>query len=291
MQEQNENATRVNNAKKLNWLRLLCAILVLGWLCFLPFNSLAQLDPRDDYYTPMGSSVFKQSAKNTFKQSGSSHNWALKLYPIRRYFSTIYVGAERSIGDHFSMAIDLGWHTSKRGMMLNVVGFESGLDDAFDLGSNSSMTYGDLFYFSAPTVEPIPTYGFSLRYFIDGKQEDHFQFLQFQFQNTETQLPLITRQQLSSEHRFASSSQQANVQLQTMMLRYGYQWVIGKKIRFIQELSFGLGIYLRRSPIFDFETVVIDNFSRYYSLHTLTGETNAIITPKAQLVYSVGLGY
>jgi hypothetical protein len=115
--------------------------------------------------------------------------------------------------------------------------------------------------------------------------------LQFQFQNTETQLALITRRQLSTEHRFAPSSQQANVQLQTMMLRYGFQWVIGKKVRFIQELSFGLGIYQRRSPNFNFEIVYENNFSSYYSLHTLTGETSTIITPKAQLVYSVGLGY
>ena len=176
-------------------------------------------------------------------------------------------------------------------MMLNVAGFYSGLDDAFDLGNKSSMTYADLFYYSPPTTEPIATHGFSLRYFIDGKQDTYFQFLQFQFQNTETQLALITRRQLSTEHRFAPSSQQANVQLQTMMLRYGFQWVIGKKVRFIQELSFGLGIYQRRSPNFNFEIVSENNFSSYYSLHTLTGETSTIITPKAQLVYSVGIGY
>lgn len=272
-------------------LRQLSTALVLGGLCLITLDSQAQRDPRDHFYTPPASSMFLQNEKKTFKQSESSHNWALKLYPVRRYFSTIYGGVERSIGDRFSIAVDLGWHLSKRGMMLNVAGFYSGLDDAFDLGNNSSMTYADLFYYSLPNPASIPTYGFSLRYFIDGKQDTYFQFLQFQFQNTETQLALVTRRQLSTEHRFAPSSQQANVQLQTMMLRYGFQWVIGKKVRFIQELSFGLGIYQRRSPNFNFEIVSENNFSSYYSLHTLTGETSTIITPKAQLVYSVGLGY
>lgn len=277
--------------RKFESLRPLSTALVLGLLCFFTLNSHAQRDPRDNFYTPPASSVFMQNEKNTFNQSESAHNWAIKLYPVRRYFSTVYMGVERSIGDRFSIAVDLGWHLSKRGMMLNVAGFYSGLDDAFDLGNKSSMTYADLFYYSPPTTEPIATHGFSLRYFIDGKQDTYFQFLQFQFQNTETQLALITRRQLSTEHRFAPSSQQANVQLQTMMLRYGFQWVIGKKVRFIQELSFGLGIYQRRSPNFNFEIVSENNFSSYYSLHTLTGETSTIITPKAQLVYSVGIGY
>lgn len=267
----------------------------LNWLLLffagLPLLSTAQKDPRDEYYTPPSNSSFhKVKSGDLSVYYDGSNDWALRFYPARVRFTTLYFGIERSLGKKFSISFDAGWHITKAGLYINAFG-PTGLfnENIFNGNVFSTLTYSDLHARGKPALKNIPTFGFSGRYFPQKKEGHRVPFVQFQYQFTGSRF-LMRDDQFE---RFEVANDTSTLILHTAMLRFGRQWTHGKKLKIVNEISMGIGINVRLSSAY--QAVLISTgpatSTDNYSLNSLTGEYQRFFSPRFQLAYSIGIAY
>lgn len=267
-------------------------VMLIILLSVITTASWAQQDARDEFYTPPSNSKYKKvGGTNSGGNYASAYDWAVKFYPVRLWYDSKYFGIERFLTDDFSIALDAGWHSSSKGFFANALGPASVLDFEFSEVVESSFNYPQVFESGLMLRNTNPTVGFSVRYLGRGKDGNSFPFVQAQYQFSEAKLLMQNSTPNSfTDNRFAALSDTAQVQIHTAMLRFGRQWVLGNKIKFLNELSFGIGANLRLSSAYDY-VVINPNTANSYRLHSLTGEMWRMITPRLQIAYSIGIGY